>query len=330
MPVYFFWGEDDFTLNQAIKQLQNRVLDPQWTAFNFEKIAGDDPEATQQALNQVMTPPFGFGDRLVWVVESSLGQQCDDQLMVRIKNTLPAIPSNSHLLLTSSKKPDARLKITKLLQEKGQVREFSLISPWRTEELVGHIQAIADDIGLKITPPAASFLADALGNNTRQIWNELHKLQLFQGDKTKALDVQDISQLVNSSNQNSLQLAEAIRQGNGEKSLRLVAELLTRNEPALRIIATLVGQFRTWALIKLALESGEKDEKNIAAIAELSNPKRLFFLRKELQNINSKQLLGTFPLLMTLEFQLKRGADPLSSLQTKVLELCQLFNAPRR
>jgi DNA polymerase-3 subunit delta len=330
MPVYFFWGEDDFTLNQAIKQLQQRVLDPAWIAFNFEKIAGDDPEATEQALNQAMTLPFGFGDRLVWVEESNLGQQCTDPLLARLKATFPVIPSQNHLLFSSSKKPDGRLKSTKLLQEQGQMREFSLISLWRTDELVGQIQAIARDLSLSLTPQAEAFLAEALGNNTRQIWNELLKLQLFKGEQTKPLDIDEISQLINASTQNSLQLAEAIRQGKGEKALRLVAELLTRNEPALRIIATLVGQFRTWALIKVALEAGEKDEKAIAALAEISNPKRLFFLRKELQTITGKQLLATLPLLMTLEYQLKRGADPLASLQTKVLELCQIFVPVRR
>ncbi|MFM7579171.1 MAG: DNA polymerase III subunit delta, partial [Microcystaceae cyanobacterium] len=175
-----------------------------------------------------------------------------------------------------------------------------------------------------------ALLAESLGNNTRQIWNELEKLRLYHWDNPRPLDVSDVSLLVNASSQNSLQLAEAIRQGNGEKSLKLVADLLTRNEPALRIIATLVGQFRTWALLKLALESGEKDEKAIAAIAELSNPKRVFFLRKELQNLTSRQLLETFPILLNLEFQLKRGVDPLSSLQTKVLELCHLFHPRRR
>ncbi len=68
-----------------------------------------------------MTLPFRFGDRLVWVEDSPLGQQCDDQLMVKLKATLPAIPSNSHLLFSRSEKPDTRLKVTKLLQGYGQI-----------------------------------------------------------------------------------------------------------------------------------------------------------------------------------------------------------------
>ncbi len=321
MPVYFYWGDDDFTLKQAVKQLQQRLLDPQWQSFNFEKIAGDQDDAIQQALNQALTPPFGTGDRLVWVVDSTLGQQCSDDLLQRFKVSLPSLSSNCHLLFTSAKRLDGRLKSSKFLQEHAQVREFSLISPWKSDELERQIQAIAADLGLKLTPKAQAFLADALGNNTRQIWNELAKLQLLSADPAKPLDLEQVSQLVNTSTQTSLQLSEAIRLGDGARALQLVAELLARNEPALKIVATLVGQFRTWILVKLALEAGEKDEKAIAAGAELSNPKRLYFMRKELQGIVGKQLLAVLPLLLELEFQLKRGADPLSTLQTKVLEM---------
>ncbi|MEB3312104.1 MAG: DNA polymerase III subunit delta [Snowella sp.] len=326
MPVYFFWGEDDFTLNQAVAHLRDRVLDPNWASFNFEKIPGEQADATQQALSQAMTPPFGFGDRLVWVVESTLGQQCPDPLLAKLKEIFSSIPTNSHLLFTSSKKPDGRLKSTKLFQDLAQVKEFSLISPWKTEELVLQIQQIAQDLAIKLTPNAQQLLAESLGNNTRQIWNELKKLKLYNEGKNQTLDTDTVTLLINASTQNSLQLAEAIRQGNGETALRLVAELLARNEPALKIVATLVGQFRTWTAIKICLESGEKDEKVIAAAAELSNPKRLYFLRKELQTITGKQLLASLPLLLALEFQLKRGAEPLSCLQTKVLELCQIFS----
>jgi DNA polymerase-3 subunit delta len=36
------------------------------------------------------------------------------------------------------------------------------------------------------------------------------------------------------------------------------------------------------------------------------------------------QLTSTLRILLELEVNLKRGADPLSTLQTKVIELCQI------
>jgi DNA polymerase-3 subunit delta len=281
--------------------------------------------ATIDALNQAMTPVFGIGERLIWIVESTVCQQCPDDVFSQLQRILPAIPETAHLLLTSSNKPDKRLKSTKLLEKYAKVQEFSPISPWNTDQLINQVRRIAQEIGVKLTPNASQLMAELVGNDTRQLWNELEKLRLYHGDKTTVLDTNIITTLVNANTQNSLQLAQSIRNGQTDNALQLIADLISRNEPALKIVATLVGQFRTWAIIKLKIESGEKDEKAIAAAADIPNPKRIYFLRKELQTCSGQQLLKTFPLLFGLEFSLKRGGDSLETLQTKVIELCQLF-----
>lgn len=325
MPTYLFWGEDDFAIGRAAKKLQETVLDSTWLPFNYHKIAGDAADATRQALQQSLTPPFGLGERLVWLVEGTLCQQCSQDLLSELERTLPAIPPNCHFLITSSKKPDGRLKSTKLLQKYAEMREYSLIPPWKAAEIASKVAEMAQELGVRLTPAACQLLAEAVGNNTRQLWGELEKLRLYGQGQDKPLDGEAIAALVNASTQNSLQLAAAIREGNGAKALRLVADLMARNEPPLRIVATLTGQFRTWTTVKLQIEKGERDEKVIATAAEIANPKRIYFLRKEVQSLMASQLLAALPLLLDLEFKLKRGREPMSTLQAAVIELCQLF-----
>ena len=64
----------------------------------------------------------------------------------------------------------------------------------------------------------------------------------------------------------------------------------------------------------------------IAKAAEVSNPNRLFFLRKEIKNIKSEDLLEAFPILLDLENNLKKGYDSEKILKNKILELCILFS----
>ncbi|MDJ0562369.1 MAG: DNA polymerase III subunit delta, partial [Microcystis sp. M49629_WE12] len=45
MPTIFYWGEDEFAINQAVKNLQAKLLDPNWIQFNYDKINGDRNEA---------------------------------------------------------------------------------------------------------------------------------------------------------------------------------------------------------------------------------------------------------------------------------------------
>lgn len=177
---------------------------------------------------------------------------------------------------------------------------------------------------LKITKEGIKILANCVGNDSRLLWQELDKLSLYQGENKQPINEEIVKSLVNVSNQNSLQLAQAILQQNIPLALQLVQDLISLNEPALRIVATLVGQFRTWAIVKTMVESGEKDEKAIAENADISNPKRIYFLKQETKNISAQKLLSSLPILLELEANLKSGHDPLIALETKIIQLCTL------
>ncbi|MFP4338011.1 MAG: DNA polymerase III subunit delta [Halothece sp.] len=329
MPVYFFWGEDEYRLTQAITALRKEVIDPLWGDFNEDIILGDTEEAMREALYQGLTPPFGAGNRLIWVQDTTIGQRCSEALLSELERTLPKLPNTSHLLFTSQKKPDGRLKSTKLLKKYSTLKEFSLIPPWQTEELFKQVETMAAETGVKLTKSAVECLADAVGNNTRLLSQELEKLSLYAEEKNGKLDESAIAQLVTTNTHNSLQLATAIRNGDPTQALQLLDDLLNRNEPPLKIVAVLVGQFRTWLWVKLMIEKGEKDNSAIAKAAEINNPKRVYFLRKEVQNLSLQQLLQVFPLLLNLETALKRGEDPTITLQTQLIQMCQVFETIR-
>lgn len=324
MPIYLYWGEDDFAMTQAINTLKQDNLDNDWIEFNFDKFIGDKEDAILSALMQVMTPPFGTGDRLVWLYNTSICHSCGEELLNQLQRTIPQIPESTHFLLTTSKKPDARIKSTKLINKYAKVVEFSLISPWQTEILVKKVEEVAREKQVKLTSSAIKILANCVGNDSCLLWQELEKLSIYQGENKEPISEEIVTKLVNISTQNSLQLAQAILERNIPYALELVTNLINLNEPSLRIVATLVGQFRTWAIIKTMIESGEKDEKKIADSADISNPKRIYFLKQEIKNITGKQLLSSLPILLELEASLKLGAEPLNALETKVIELCNV------
>jgi DNA polymerase III subunit delta len=325
--IYIYWGEDDFTRDRAVQALRDRTLDPAWGSFNFDKIGPDAPEAVIQGLNQAMTPPFGSGQRLVWLVDTPLLQACSPELLAELERTVKAIPPETVLLLTSRKSPDGRLKSTKLLKEVAQeFQEFALIPPWQTDRLVKQVRQLAVEVGVKLTEEAAEYLAESVGNNMRQLYTELEKLRLYCGDRDRPIDAASASQLVVANTQNTLQLAAAIRQGDTGTALSLVADLVARNEVGVRIVSSLVAQFRTWLWVKLMVEGGERDERAIANAAEIGNPKRIYYFRQEVQSLRLTQLQQALPILLELEFNLKRGAEELSILQIKVIELCRVFS----
>jgi DNA polymerase III subunit delta len=330
MPIYFYWGEDDFAMGRAIQALRQQTLDPSWADFNYSKLTPDQPEAVTQALNLAMTAPFGSGSRLVWLADTTLGQRCPEELLSQLERTLPHLPPETVLLLSSSSKPDGRLKSTKLLQKYGEIQEFSPIPAWKTDLIAQQVRQAAQSAGVKLTSDAVQLLAESVGNQSRQLASELEKLRLYASATEKSagakpLDAATVANLVTTSTQSSFQLAAAIRQGQTATALTLIRDLLNRNEPPLRLISTLSGYFRTRLWVKLLERS--RDDREVARLAEVNNPKQIYFLRQEANPIPLSTWLQTLPILLELEHSLKLGAEPLETLQTRVIELCQLYSS---
>lgn len=323
MAIYYFWGDDEYRLSQAVAELRQQTLDPDWASFNYNLMGTDQSEAAIEALNQAMTPPFGAGQRLVWLKETSLAQRCPEAVLAEFQRTLPQLPESTVLLLTSRQKPDGRAKFTKLLQKHAQLKEFSTIPPWKSDLLAQQVRKIAQEVGLPLAPETADMLAEAVGNDTRQLHSELQKLALF-WQRPDPLPVEAASELVNVTTQNSLKLANALRQGRTGEALGLVTDLLDRNEPALRMVAVLIGQFRLWLWVKLMSEARASNQE-IARAAEVGNPKRVYFLQKEVRSHPLSCFQQALPLLLSLEHSLKSGAEERATLQTKIIEIAQLF-----
>ncbi|MEL6939636.1 MAG: DNA polymerase III subunit delta [Cyanobacteria bacterium J06598_1] len=329
MPVYFFWGADEFRLKKAVTDLRDRALDPAWTSFNYDRISADATDAPIQALNQSMTPPFGMGQRFVWLADTTIGQKCSEALLEEMTRTLPLVPETAVLLFTSANKPDGRLKSTKLLKKHADVREFALIAPWQNDQLLGQVKRVAQEMNLRLNPASAELLADAVGADTRRLYNEVEKLTLYWSAdgvvKTEPLPPEVVTQLVAVSTQTSFQLAEALISGKTDQALSLATDLLGNNEPALKVVATLVSQFRVWLWVSLLAAQGDRDVKAIAKAAEINNPKRVYILQKQIRGCAPKQFQQAMSLLLALEFALKRGAPAEITLQTKMIEIANCF-----
>ncbi|MEA5452291.1 DNA polymerase III subunit delta [Leptolyngbya sp. CCNP1308] len=323
MPAYYFWGDDDFALQKAVQTLRQRTLDEAWASFNYDVVPAEASSGPSQALSQAMTPPFGEGRRLVWLANTSLGQRCPESVLAEFERTLPQLPDTSVLLLTSAAKPDGRAKFTKLFKTWGEVREFATIPPWKTDQIHQQVAAVAKERGMNLEAGTLDLLTEAVGNDTRQLHLELEKLALYWGVNPQPIPPAVATELVTVSTQTSLKLAQSLKQGDTPTALGLVNDLLDRNEPALRIVATLVSQFRLWLWLKAL--AGVASDAEVAAAAEIANPKRIYFLKQEVRSLSLPQLQRSLPLLLELESDLKQGRDERATLHTKVIELCRLF-----
>ncbi len=60
----------------------------------------------------------------------------------------------------------------------------------------------------------------------------------------------------------------------------------------------------------------------IAQVAELKNPKRLYYIRQEVKSVSTNRLQNALKVLLELELMLKSGGDEKLALQTQIIKLC--------
>ncbi|PSB44795.1 DNA polymerase III subunit delta [Cyanosarcina cf. burmensis CCALA 770] len=320
MPIQIYWGEDEFLMSRAIKQLRSRVLDERWASFNYSEYPPDSKDSIPQAIADIMTPPLGTGGRLVYLPFSALLGVCPKEILQQLERILAIVPATNFLLITSINKPDIRNKSVKLLLQFAQVKEFPSIPQWQTDLLIKQARNLAKETGIEFAPDAYRVLIEAVGNNTRLLVTQLEKLKVYANGVT--INADTVRELVTNNATNSLQLASAIRTGNVSLAFKLVEDLIASNEPALKIAATLTTAFRTWLVIKLCLAANWQDDSAIAFLAEIKNPKRLYFLRQEVASIPASNLQKALSVLLELELMLKNGWDEKTTLQTQIVKIC--------
>ncbi|MEN9264522.1 MAG: hypothetical protein Q6K14_10610, partial [Gloeomargarita sp. GMQP_bins_44] len=156
MPVYYYWGEDEYQLKRAVERLRQTVVDPAWASFNYQKLAGDALEAVENALAESRTLPFGSGGRLTWITDAPIGKQCPEEWMELLLATIPQLPESSHVLFTGTERLAASSPLGQLFQKYGVIREFNPIPPWRTEELAALVREMAQEIPVALSQEAVA------------------------------------------------------------------------------------------------------------------------------------------------------------------------------
>ena len=333
MPIHLIWGDDYEASNRGIEEIIKTVIDPAWKSFNYSQIDGNDPKQNFRALEEIQSAPLGSGGRIVLVRRSPFCNGCSIELASKLEQTIKLIPDNTHLILNNSNKPDKRLKTTKLIQKNielnhlSQEKSFSLPLPWDINGQRNLVKNIADRLNLKINDETIDLIVESIGNDSSLINTELQKLALLSEANNAQLNTNEpkeitqelVKQLIQTNSTNALEIARLLLSEERTFALNKIKSLLENGEPALRLIATLTGQSRGWLWVHLLDKQGNQDIKEIAKLAGIANPKRIFVIRKQIQGKSLETLLELMKKLLKIEASIKSGTNPIDSFKDNLL-----------
>ena len=333
MPIHLIWGDDYEASQREIEEIIQKVIDPVWKSFNYSQIDGNDPKQNFRALEEVQSAPLGNGGRVVLVRRSPFCNSCSIELSKKLEQAIKLIPDKTHLILNNSNKPDKRLKTTKLIQKSiesntlSKEKSFNLPLPWDLNGQRNLVKSISDRLNLKMNYETIDLIIESIGNDSSLINTELQKIALLSEsdhEKLSRTDPQEITKelvtkLIQNNSTNALEISNYLLQGDMAVALSKIKSLLENGEPALRLIATLTGQSRGWIWVNLLDSGGIQDVKEIAKLAGIANPKRIYIIRKQIQGKSFENLLILMKKLLKIEASVKSGVNPIDSFKDNLL-----------
>lgn len=176
LPIYFLFGEDDFTISNAVLLIKRNLSEFVLNEFDFENIELQKGDDIGKIIDLAYAFPFGGGKKLL-VIKNF------EQLSEK-KNFYDYVQSPSDftfmVITQKGKKIDQREKLYKLLIEKGYIFEAR---PMNRRELILWSVKRAANLNLRITEENAAVLIDFIGEEKSVIDSNLIKFSNYLTDE---------------------------------------------------------------------------------------------------------------------------------------------------
>ncbi len=244
-------GSDDSEVKRVASELAAKLTPPDAGDFGLEVIdgCGDNSEQSagriRSAIEALQTLPF-FGGKLIWlknanclgdtiIGKSAAVQEALEELAAVLEEGLA--PDVTFLL--SATEVDKRRSFYKSLGKHAEVQVIDKVDASRSgweEEATEIVRGRAKKRGLIFQEEALDLFVLLTGGDTRQIDNELEKLDLYVG-KERSVTAEEVRTLVPLSRAGVIfELGNALAARDLDGALALVRGLLDQGESAIGIL----------------------------------------------------------------------------------------------
>jgi DNA polymerase-3 subunit delta len=311
LPIFLFYGEEDFLLAEAVEKLKRQIADP---AFNLEILDGGT--LTLEALSaSLRTQPLLGGAKLVIAKDFAVTAKEQDELLSFLKN----IPPDLKVVFCAAG-VDKRSKFYKFVDEHGEIVEFKTFAPWEQEELLGWIKERARAAGKDISYDAARLLREISGSNLRLLASEIGKITTYIGARP-ALGEADVLALAASGETSAFSLMDALRSKDLKSAQILWCGLQRNKEDLFSLLALMASQYRIMLQVK-ALAGRESDPNKLARLIGGSP----YYIKKcsgGLGRFTLPELKNDLSLLLAAGHKLKTGEDQAATFDLLLADLCR-------
>ena len=184
--AYYFYGDDDFRKEEALRQVIEIAVDPTTRDFNLEIRRGNEIDAG--TLGSLLGTPPMMADRRVLVLRDAGALKKDARQL--LEKYLDKPPADQIVILVSP----AGDKPEKAIEARATGVEFT---PLAGDRVLRWIERHAAQVhGASIAPDAAALLQGAVGDDLQQLAAELDQLASYAQGEGRGIDEAAVSAVV--------------------------------------------------------------------------------------------------------------------------------------
>ena len=246
--IYLFEGEDAFFKKKGVVLLKSKfVTEP---TLNYQRFEGGE-FTISELVASLSAYPFMSEKRITLVDEHNFTKE---ELKGELKSFLDAPPTDSILIVTTTKSQEALKKFSSVITVDCSKADASTITLW--------IKAECTKNNVVIDMQTARMLSEFCLCDMTRIETETLKLISYAGEGG-SITIQDVEDMVTQDTEYKIyEMTDFIGRKQFDKALQVVNEMLSKGETPQRLIISVYNYFRR--LLHVAIS--DKDPAQLAVL----------------------------------------------------------------
>ena len=311
-------GQFEVMKSQVLKQIGYDSADLNFAYFDMKEVVYKDVELELVSLPFFADEKIVILDHFVDITTAKKRFLTDDELK-SFEEYFDNPSPTTKLLIFAEGKLDSKRRLVKLLKRDAKV--FDAVEV-KEQELSQYFQKWSQKQGLQFTKNSFENLLIKSGFQFSEIQKNLLFLQSYKEDSV--IEEEDIVNAIPKTLQDNIfDLTQFILTKKMDQARDLVRDLTLQGEDEIKLIAVMLGQFRTFTQVKILAESGQTESQIASSLGSFlgrnPNPYQIKFALRDSRGLSLSFLKQAISYLIETDYQIKTGLYEKSFLFEKAL-----------
>ena len=299
-------GQFEVMKSQVLKQIGYDSADLNFAYFDMKEVVYKDVELELVSLPFFADEKIVILDHFVDITTAKKRFLTDDELK-SFEEYFDNPSPTTKLIIFAEGKLDSKRRLVKLLKRDAKV--FDAVEA-KEQELRQYFQKWSQKEGLQFTNHSFENLLIKSGFQFSEIQKNLLFLQSYKEDSV--IEEEDIVNAIPKTLQDNIfDLTQFILTKKMDQARDLVRDLTLQGEDEIKLIAVMLGQFRTFTQVKILAESGQTESQIASSLGGYlgrnPNPYQIKFALRDARGLSLSFLKQAISYLIETDYQIKTG-----------------------